>query len=189
MDSISYENGWVNTNKGRRNVYADWLKDAIKIAQFSGLRREELFTIEWVNIKPYNDLDILHVKDLKASRLAKEDKFKSVGIDEEFSEFLVQLKAKNNEGKILFTNLKASTASDKLSRAFTHFFKVGNPGVKQKHFKQIRKQRITDISAFLGKDTYLATGHSSQVVVDSHYIDRLEVIVNYEKLKKKLQKK
>ncbi len=188
LDSISYENGWITTKKGRRNVYAEWLKDAIKLAQLTGLRREELFTIKWENIGKYNDVDIIHVKDLKASRLAKEDIFKPIGIDDGLSELLLQLKAKNNEENILSTNLKVSAACDKLSRAFTHFFNIGNPASKQKYFKQIRKQKITDISAYLGKDTYLATGHSSQGIPTSHYIDRLEAVANYVKLKKELQK-
>ncbi|HZH70839.1 MAG TPA: hypothetical protein VFD80_10340 [Flavobacteriaceae bacterium] len=187
LDSINYENGWVEMKKGRRNVYSSWLKDAIKLGQLTGLRREELFTIKWEDINNYNGVDILHVKDLKNSRQGKEDVFKPIGIDEEFSKFLAQLKAKNCEGKILLTNLKVTSACDKLSRAFTHYFNVGNPTSKQKYFKQIRKQKITDISAYLGKDTYLASGHSSQGVPDSHYIDRLEAVIKYMKLKKQSQ--
>lgn len=182
--SINYENGWSYGGGVKRNLYTDWLKNAFLLARLTGLRREELYHMKWDNIIIKDGYKVLLIKDFKASKSKKEDVFKAVAIYGELKQLLDQIKENRGEesSKILGTGLLYSTFSAKISRAFTHFFKVGNPESEQKYFKQLRKSRMTEIKSILGDKAHYATGHSSNNVLKDHYIDKVEACILMMKL-------
>jgi intergrase/recombinase len=58
-----------------------------------------------------------------------------------------------------------------ISKSFSHFAKVGEVP-KDITFKTLRKTYISKIQLALGQNSHLVTGHSSQKVLEDHYIDK-----------------
>lgn len=67
--------------------------------------------------------------------------------------------------------------NDFISRAFSHFYGIGVSVENKKTFKQLRKSQMTDIMSILGDKAYLVSGHSSNAILDAHYIDRVEMVI------------
>ena len=94
----------------------------------------------------------------------------------------------NSSGDSLIdNNLMQSTFKDTLSRSFTHFYTVAYPNKPVKHFKHLRKSHFTELGSILGPDTYLASGHSSNRVLEKHYINRIDAVTKYSKFKNQLK--
>jgi len=66
--------------------------------------------------------------------------------------------------------------SDVFSRGFTHYYSQLNTG-KNLTYKSLRKAYITGLKIYLShsNDLIKTTGHSSNAIVESNYIDKIEM--------------
>lgn len=183
---ICRDNGHTVARGGTRNQYYDWLKDALVIARFTGLRSKELFNLKWSDIKEYEDTHFLFVIDWKVTEIKGVDTYKAIPLEDELYQYLNEYVSRTDT-YIIDTGYKFSTFKDNLSRAFTHFYKVAFPGQKIKNFKHLRKAHITELSSILGEEAYLASGHSGNRVIEQHYINQIEAATKFSKFKNQLR--
>lgn len=179
LNSITKDNGWgLKGSNRKKNYYRDWLPSFILLARHTGLRREELFELSWSKLVTLpSGKKYFVVKDFKKSRQKKKEFFKPVPVTKKVNEVLNSLPSKS-EGKVISTDfISVNSFKDFISRAFSHFYKVAVSGDKKKTFKQLRKSQMTDIRAILGDKAHLVSGHGSNVVLDNHYVDRLEMAI------------
>ncbi|RPH33041.1 MAG: hypothetical protein EHM93_06935 [Bacteroidales bacterium] len=66
--------------------------------------------------------------------------------------------------------------SDVFSRGFTHYYSQLNTG-KNLTYRCLRKSYITGLKIYLSRsnDLIKTTGHSSNAIVESNYIDKVEM--------------
>lgn len=178
LESITEENGWgIKGTKRNKNYYRKWLPELLILARHTGIRREELFDLKWSSLVTLpNGRQYFCVKDFKISRQKKEDIYKPVPVTKKVKEILESLpKISDNVIPTEFHSLGAF--NDFISRAFSHFYGVAISKNIKKTFKQLRKSQMTDIKSILGDKAYLASGHTSNAILDAHYIDRVEMVI------------
>jgi integrase len=171
----------------KRNWYTPWMRDAFIISRFTGLRREEICNLKWENILEVEGTKFFHIVDLKTTRQKRRTYLKVAPITNELSYYLEEIRSNSESDFIINSGLKESTFKDKMTRSFTHFYKVANLNVPQKTFKQLRKSHITELKSILGDDAYLASGHSGNPVIEKHYIDQIAAVTKYSKFKNRMK--
>jgi integrase len=165
----------------KRNRYKTWLTTAFKIGLETGLRREEIVSLQWNNIRELNyqgnSCIILDVHNLKNNRRKfGEDKgeyVKPIPVTKGLYILLMSLgykEKKGTEGFIIEREGKVDIKYllDEISRGFAHFIKLVT--TRKIEFKDLRKTYITQLSMRLGKNTKLFTGHSDDQVLRDSYI-------------------
>ena len=165
----------------KRNRYKTWLTTAFKIGLETGLRREEIVSLQWNNIRELNyqgnSCIILDVQNLKNNRRKfGEDKgeyVKPIPVTRGLYILLMSLgykEKKGTEGFIIEREGKVDIKYllDEISRGFAHFIKLVT--TRKIEFKDLRKTYITQLSMRLGKNTKLFTGHSDDQVLRDSYI-------------------
>lgn len=190
LEIISPENGKVQTgktNKKSRNRYKPYLKDGLELALHTGGRREEIVELKWTMI---NEIDgvptFIEVSNLKVER-QKGDGFndnvapKIIPITKSLKKLLYRMgyENKRNRPEYLISPDRIGTSSsaimDNLSKGFSHYYKQLDTG-RSLQFKNLRKTYLTYLNSALNNDTKSLSSHTTNEVLQKHYID--ERIVN-----------
>lgn len=161
-----------------KNMYYCWLKNAFKLFLLTGARREEVVELKWKDIfVSDNGVKFLMFENLKVERIKKVSNTpkKYVPINKDLEDLLVEMGMNNIENPndfILCPERKCSskTLMDVISKSFTHY-KNGAGIDKDVSLKNLRKTYITWVNQVMGNETGLITSHSTQEVLERHYID------------------
>lgn len=185
---VTKENGLSRTTKGKNiDYFRPWMKYVFLLGRHTGLRTEEIYELNWENIVSIGEHKLLIVHNLKVERLKNTDNIlKVVPITSELEKILSEIKVSDYTGsKIIETGYNSSYFGDLVGRAFTHFYKLTFPMSTPKHFKQLRKKQLSDIYALLGEDAHKLTDHSGNVILEKHYVDKVEAAIKLLELKAK----
>ena len=181
LEVITYENGtaWIGSKK--INFYYDWLPIAYRLALETGLRAEEVITLNFNNLfELKKDVLVFKIINLKVWRIQTgEDKnqmekyVKYVPITASLMQLLIDVgfdKHKDTDRLIIPipANLKLNYARAIISRSFTHFIKQAT--TRKIEYKDLRKTYITHLTMALGDKTKLFTGHSNDAVIQNNYL-------------------
>jgi integrase len=161
-----------------KNMYYHWLKNAFKLFLLTGARREEVVELKWKDIfVSENGVKFLMFGNLKVERIKKVSNSpkKYVPINKDLEDLLVDMGMNNIENPNDFIlcpdrNCSSKTLMDRISKSFTHY-KNGAGIDKDVSLKNLRKTYITWVNQALGNETGLITSHSTQEVLERHYID------------------
>lgn len=185
---VKPENGvQISSNGIRRMMYKNWMKDAFIFALETGLRREEYMTIRFCDIIEGKDgtPSFIKIENYKVNRqkgieeeASKQFKIVPVTID---LKKLIQDKDYNDKKKseqfLLGSDEKSSrsTLIDKVSKAFTHFWK------QTKHerdisLKHLRKTYLTALANHFGDHANLISDHASMTVLKKHYLNNKKLV-------------
>ncbi|EDP96490.1 tyrosine-type recombinase/integrase [Kordia algicida OT-1] len=182
LEIISPLNGYVMEGKSKKNRYRDYLKDAFELGLHTGGRREEVVELKWNMIKETNNepsyivVSNLKVERQKGKAFADNVKPKIIPITQSLMKLLLRLGYNENIGSheyILAPNRKAKTQSmmDAISKGFSHYYDL--LGTERKlQFKNLRKTYLTYLVSALGGEAKSLSSHSTDEVLQKHYIDK-----------------
>ncbi|GGX22923.1 hypothetical protein [Aquimarina muelleri] len=186
LDRITPENGiYVSPTakvRPRTNFYAPFLKDGFLLALHTGGRREEIVSLKWNMIREKNNSPVyIEVANLKVERIKKEEGQDTVApkiipVTQGLLEILIQmgyLDKKGSDDYILCpdrTSYKTQTLMEKLSKGFSHYYKQLETD-RNLQFKCLRKTYLTYLEQVAKGDTKLLSSHTSDQVLQKHYID------------------
>ena len=180
----------------KKNMYRDYLQDAFKLFLFTGCRREELVVLRWSDIHSIDkNVKFFYIDNLKVERLKnRKNVLRPIPITDQLMELLVKLgynekhmteeyilfpgrkymKAPSEKIKDPFNKIKDQiddqTLMDFLSKAFTHYWK-STKSTKNCSLKTLRKTYFSWANIAMGNDTMFLSSHSSDVVLEKHYLD------------------
>ncbi len=187
LNILSPEKGLIQVGKSTKNRYKSYLKDGFELALHTGGRREEIVELKWNMIKEIeNEPTYIAVPNLKVER-QKGDGFndnvapKIIPITKSLFKLLLRLGYNENKGShdyILVPDRSKTSASaimDNLSKGFSHFYKLLNTD-RDLQFKCLRKTYLTYLNTTLSGDTKVLSSHSTDDILQKHYID--ERIIN-----------
>ena len=194
-NGIRYKRGDKVVIKRHRNFYWKHLKLAFKLGLFTGLRREELISLKFSDIKDVEGIKFIQVPNFKVNKIQNrrelsEMKFIFVPITPGLEEVLIEA-GLNSRGKtteyilapeVTDQKMRTKSMSDTMSRGFKHFYSLVNPegGLT---FRSLRKTYITSMAHFMSGDAKSITQHSDNDVLEKYYIDKkamLKVSQNFE---------
>ncbi|WP_025740876.1 site-specific integrase [Aquimarina pacifica] len=185
LKQITPENGKAEKITKSRiqklNWYTPYLKDAFRLAIHTGGRREEIYALKWNMIKESNGKPIfIEIPNLKVMR---NPKFKNkvvppkiIPITKGFKDLIDQLgyqEYKGSDQNLIFQDRKKPISTwmkERLSGGFSHFYKQLNTG-KELDFKCLRKTLLTYLKKAMKGDARLLSSHSTDEVLDTHYVD------------------
>jgi len=180
---ISPENGSVKIGlKQARNRYKPYLKDGIELALHTGGRREEIVNLKWDMIHEVNnEPTYIQVRNLKVERLKGEGFNENVApkvipVTKSLKKLLFRMGYENKKGSSQYIlqpdRRKTSTYAmmDNLSKGFSHFYKQLNTG-RELQLKSLRKTYLTYLSSAMSGDTKKLSSHTTDDVLQKHYID------------------
>lgn len=182
LESISPLTGYVMEGKTKKNRYRDYLKDGFELGLHTGGRREEIIELKWNMIKEVdNQPSYIVIPNFKVLRQKGEGfndnvKPKIIPITKSLYTLLLRLGYNENKGShdyVITTNRKPSTKAlmDCLSKGFSHYY--GLLGTERNlQFKNLRKTYLTYLVSALGTDAKSLSSHSSDEVLQKHYIDQ-----------------
>lgn len=173
----------VNGTKGvTRSMYHPYLKEGFKLFLLTGGRREEVVDLKWSDIlTTSNNVSFFKIENLKVVRANRakgkntSTKFKHIPINMDLMDLLNKMgyeDKKHTSDYILFPerDISSNTIKNNLSKSFTHYRK--GAGIKKEvSLKNLRKTYITWVNHVMGKDTGKLTSHSTEQVLENHYID------------------
>ncbi|HKR04783.1 MAG TPA: hypothetical protein VJY62_09105 [Bacteroidia bacterium] len=178
-----YEHG----SKLERNYERYFMPDVFSFGLYGGMRRENLLTAKFSDIKEENKIPItIKVPNLKVNRilnLTKQETIRhiDVPVTNELRELLYSLgyeKFKDSDNYIIAPEIESNRTralSDLITRAFSHYYSKLNTG-RILTFKNLRKTYATSMALQYGDDiARIIIGHSLGTVLDKHYRNR-EVI-------------
>ncbi|MDH7447851.1 hypothetical protein [Aquimarina sp. 2201CG14-23] len=177
----------VGKEKRKRNLYRDYLSDGIELCLHTGGRREEVVELQWNMIKKINgEIAYIEFNNLKVERILGEgfnDNVQTniIPITKDLKNLLIRLgynEHKNTNRYIICPDRKnqsTHTIMDNLSKGFTHFYKLLNTG-RELQMKCLRKTYLTYLKLTLKGDMKKLDSHSTDAVLEKHYID--ETIVS-----------
>ncbi|WP_027395041.1 tyrosine-type recombinase/integrase [Aquimarina latercula] len=197
LKTITPEKGVVVSKSKKRNfnrnLYRPFLKDAIKLALHTGGRREEIVALRWNMIKEINNKPaFIHVNNFKVERMAGEatkDKVKPkiFPITEGLMQILIDLGYKNNINSNDYilspdrTNLSTVSMMDLISKGFNHYYRQLNTE-RSLLFKCLRKTYLTYLEMAMKGDAKNLSSHSTDEILQKHYIDEKIVSTAVKKL-------
>ena len=153
--------------------------DAFSMGLYTGLRREELFSLKWSDIKREAGGNLLIVvPNLKVKRITKKEfRPKYIPVYQHLLDFLksIGLDAKIGIDEYIICpnrEVKMNTLKDCTSRAFTHYYAKACPDAKETLcFKSLRKTYLTYLSKYVGSDAIYLSSHASETTLEKHYLD------------------
>lgn len=186
---IKKENGikkYYSKIKPQRNLYQDYLVDAFKLGLYSGRRRHEIINFKYNDIlDDGNGNYMIKSENYKVNRIKKltgeQKKFLYTPVTPQLKHLLLEMgweKYKDTGNFILAPELKINRGrfmEDSLSRGFSHFFSLTG-STKKLQFGTLRKTYISSLTAYLGNNSRLITGHSGQDVIERHYLDKRLIV-------------
>lgn len=167
-----------NTHE-KKNRYRTYLIDSFKLGLHTGLRREELVSLRWSNIK-FNESSnsyIIVTNNLKVERMKNSSyKAKYIPVHKELYNILESLgwdALKNSELYIIepFRKVQQQTMMDAISKGFSHYYKLAYPNRPSKQFKCLRKTYLSYLERSVGDNITLLSSHSQKDVLERHYLD------------------
>src|SRR5690554_334064 len=174
----------------RKSRYRDYLIDAFKLGLYTGLRREELFSLKWSDVKRQeNGKLLIVVQNLKVERITKKEfRPKYILLHQDLHDFLISLELETKLGNDEFIivpnrSVTMNTLKDCISRAFKHYFALAFPEEGEiLPFKSLRKTYLTYLSKYVGDDAIYLSSHSSISTLEKHYLDP-KILARGEKMK------
>ncbi len=187
LERITPENGIQESKSGtngKRFLYRDWLKDAIRLGLLTGRRREEIINLKWSDLKVGDDgVEFFIVEDYKVNRIQgrkseEEKKYNLTPITDELRILLIELGLDEQGGSDSFVlapneikSNRVQAMSTDLSKGFSHYYNQLGIG-KKLTFKNLRKTYVSKLSLFMGGNAKSITGHSDDAVIEQHYKDK-----------------
>lgn len=173
----------LNGRGEKKNMYRPYLKDAFKLFLMTGGRREEVVSLKWNQILmtmsgtkffQFNNLKVMRQK--KAKNIKTDTAPKYVPINSDLTDLLWKMgydKFKDADDYVLCPerNVSNKTLMNNISKAFTHY-RIAAGIEKEVNLSDLRKTYLTWVNAVLNKDTKILSSHSSNAVLDNHYLDR-----------------
>jgi integrase len=175
LDAITVENS-LHEYSGKY-YYRDWLIPAYRLALETGLRREELLTLNWSDIVPVDDGKLVcRIPNLKVNRIMKgrssKEHMKYIPVTKSLLSLLKEMgydQHKESDDRIIERpDQSLEQAKGLLSRAFSHFNSFTDN--QSMMFGVLRKTYITKLTIAAGPNAKLFTGSSSDQVLLDHYI-------------------
>jgi len=162
-----------------KNNYRPYLIDGFKLALYTGLRREELVSLSWNDLKYSEEIGCLVfvIDNLKVERITgKKYKSKYVPVGPDLKELLIELGYNDFKTSDLFIlepnrKVKHTTMMAALSRGFTHYYKQAFTDVEPKQFKILRKTYLSYLNKSVGDDMIELSSHRSMKTLKNHYLD------------------
>jgi len=162
-----------------KNNYRPYLIDGFKLALYTGLRREELVSLSWNDLKYSEEIGCLVfvIDNLKVERITgKKYKSKYVPVGPDLKELLIELGYNDFKTSDLFIlepnrKVKHTTMMAALSRGFTHYYKQAFTDVEPKQFKILRKTYLSYLNKSVGDDMIELSSHRSMKTLKKHYLD------------------
>ncbi len=177
---ISPDNSMEVLSTGEKKYhYYNWLKDALELGLYTGLRRDGLTMLKFTDIievegKPF----IIQTEDYKYNRrnnlvLPEEKKYEYVPVIFDLHLMLQKLGYENYKGQNRYliaplSKRNRNTLKDDMSKAFTHYWKQVKSD-KKLQFKNLRKTYITRLNIYTNGQADSITGHAGQEVIMKHY--------------------
>jgi integrase len=189
IDIISPKESVNIDGKGhKKNMYRDWLIDAIKLKAFTGRRNEEIFQLRWSNITYENDKPIfMSSPNLKSYRLKKNTRFSPpentfIPIIKELEDLLNQkgMRDKHDSNDFIIAPNETSdrkTMEALASKSFTFFAKKLSREYALK-MKQLRSTYITAQEIYSYRQGPKIQQHSNIKTTNKHYINE-QLIAKY----------
>jgi integrase len=165
----------------RVNMKKGYIKEGIRMALLLGLRREEIISLTYKDVKVQTDTgDLIIVTDnLKVERITgKKYKKKYIPVYPQLMELLIDMgynDLKDSDSYILHPErgtLQAKTMMNALSKGFSHYFNQAFPDKKPMAFRVLRKTFLSFLNKAVGDDMIDLSSHSSMDVVSKHYLDK-----------------
>jgi len=160
-----------------KNMYRDYLKVGFRLALLTGVRREELVDLRWSDIYISGQTYFFMIKNKKVERNdnINGEFYKYLPINSDLYDLLIELgydKEGNPDNYILCPDRKEShlTIMNTLSKSFT-FYKNKAGITKNISLKHLRKTYISWVNRVMGKETGKLTSHTSDGVLEGHYLD------------------
>lgn len=180
LQSIKPENSMEELSTCEKKYhYYDWLKDALELALYTGLRRDGIIMLKFSDIievdgRPF----LIQTEDYKYNRrnnliLPEEKKYTYVPVILDLHLMLQKLGHEKYKGQNRYliassSKSKRETLKNELSKAFTHYWKQVDSD-KKLQFKNLRKTYITRLNNYTNGQADSITGHASQEVIMKHY--------------------
>ena len=160
-----------------KNMYRDYLKIGYKLFLLTGGRREEVVDLRWSDIYYSGDTYFFIIKNKKVERNQNIDGTfnKYIPINSDLFDLLNEIgfeEKKTSNDFILCPDRNESlmTIMNTLSKSFT-FYK-DKAGIKKNiSLKHLRKTYISWVNQVMGKETGKLTSHSTDKVLEEHYLD------------------
>lgn len=160
-----------------KNMFRPYLKNGWRLLLLTGGRREEVVDLKWNMIKEINGLRFFQIHNLKVERASenKDAVYKYIPIGMDLQLLLEELgyaEKKGLDAYILHPNRTetSKTIMDALSKSFS-FYKDEIGITSNVSMKNLRKTYISWAKAVLEGETKLLTSHSTDDVLERHYID------------------
>ncbi len=162
-----------------KNHYRPYLKNGLRLALYTGLRREELVTLSWNDIgySEKNRCLMLIVDNLKVERITrKKYKKKFIPVGPDLESLIYELGFEDLNGSdlpILEPNrkVKYTTMMSALSKGFSHYYKQAFPELEPKKFKTLRKTYLSYLNKSVGDEMIELSSHGGMKVLNKHYLD------------------
>lgn len=166
----------------RKKMYFPYLQDAFTLFLLTGGRREDLVTLRWSDISTtINGVQFFMISNRKVMRqnAAKgpqnEVAPKYFPITSDLRELLNELgydDKKSTDDYIIYPNRNviSKTIMDRLSKSFTHYRKEAGL-TKSISLADLRKTYLSWVKAVMQNQTGILSSHSSEDILDRHYID------------------
>lgn len=188
LESIKSENGLIEFSNGvKKQIYTPYLQEFIKLAAFTGLRRDGLLKMKFSDItidesgRPY----FIRTEDYKFNRRHRltfdgDKKIFILPVPLELENLLYELgfKENSNTDKLVIgdvPNESDNVIKDKVSKGFSHYWSQYSKGEKLS-FKSLRKSYITEIHIKYGSIGTLVTHGATGDVVNKHYMDAMRIV-------------
>ncbi len=170
-------------NSTPKHMYREWLADAIDLALYTGVRREQLLVMKWSDVvcSPDGEPEYIRSNNLKVNRMlnrngTKLDKYVKVPISMELCELLFRLGLEKKRGSDRYIiapdeKIQREWMIRQMSKSFS-FFRNKAGVSRDVSFKSLRKTYITRIDFLMRSGNVKAvTGHSDDAILKNHYID------------------
>jgi integrase len=159
-----------------RNHYRSWLKDAYKLALYTGERRDGIVLMRWsfVDLKER----IITLPNYKVNKIKDMDKDRLIPITIDLYELLRKMganKLKGTEQYLICPEHKnRETVKDWISKSFTHYWKLlnFNPEVS---FRHLRKTYVTLIYSQFGDKTKAVTDQNVDTILE-YYLNKKNIV-------------
>jgi integrase len=162
----------------KKNMYRTYLINGFKLFLLTGGRREDVVDLKWSDIYTNESTGTMFfmISNKKVNAILKSsDYIKYIPINSDLQDFLNQMgyeEKKHTNEYILFPErtIKSKTIMNDLSKGFT-FYKDQYNSDLDISLKNLRKTYITWVNHAMGKETGKLTSHSTEQVLENHYLD------------------
>ncbi len=183
---VNKRNGeYEQSDRGKiyiRNHYRTWLKDAFKLALYTGERRDGIVLMRWnfVDLKER----IITLPNYKVNRIKDVDKDRLIPITVDLYNLLKKMgasKFSETENYLICPEHEnRASVKDWISKSFTHYWKLlgFNPEVS---FRHLRKTYVTLIYSQFGDKTKAVTDQNVDTILE-YYLNKRSIVAQAKNL-------